>query len=48
MGTRSLALLISNLLNKNFCVAQDAVDSKGFGTSTEMLMSLMLYPSINK
>ena len=29
-----------NLLNKFFCVVQDAMDTKGFGTSTEMLMSL--------
>ena len=37
-----------NLLNKIFCVAQDAMDTKGFGTPTKMLMSLMLHPSINK
>ena len=37
-----------NLLNKNFCVAKDALDTKGFGTLTEMLMNLMLHPSINK
>ena len=37
-----------NLLNKNFCVAQDALDTNGFGTPTEMFMSLMLHPSINK
>ena len=34
-----------NVLNKIFCVAQD---TKGFGTPTKMLMSLMLHPSINK
>ena len=37
-----------NLLNRNFCVALDAMDTKGFGTFTEVLMNLMLYPSINK
>ena len=37
-----------SLLNENFCVAQDAMDTKGFGTPTEMPMSLMLHPSINK
>ena len=37
-----------NLLNNIFCVAQDAMDTKGFGTPTEMLMSLTLRPSINK
>ena len=37
-----------NLLNENFCVARDALDTKGFGTPTEMLVSLILHPSINK
>ena len=37
-----------NLPNKNFCVAQDTLDTKGFGTLTEVLMSLMLHSSINK
>ena len=37
-----------NLLNKIFYIGQDAMDTKGFGTPTEMLMSLMLHPSINK
>ena len=34
-----------NLPNKILCVAQDSMDTKGFGTSTEMLMSLMLHQS---
>ena len=37
-----------NLINKNFCVAQDAMDTKGLGTPIEMLMSLMRHPGINK
>ena len=37
-----------NLLNQIFCVAQDAMDTKGFGTPTEMPMSLMFHASINK
>ena len=37
-----------NLLNKIFFVAQDAMDTKGFGTPIEMPMSLMFHPSTNK
>ena len=37
-----------SLPNNIFCVAKDAMDTKGFGAPTEMLISLMLYTSINK
>ena len=37
-----------NSLNKNFYVTQKALDTKEFGTPTEMLMSLMLDISISK
>ena len=37
-----------NLLNKNFCIAQDALDTNGFETATKMFMSLMLHPNIHK
>ena len=36
------------LLNKIFSEAQDAMDTKGFGTPTEMPMSLMFHSSVNK
>ena len=37
-----------NLLNEIFFVARNAMDTKGFGTPTEMPMSLTFHPSINK
>ena len=37
-----------NLLNKIFFVARDAMDTKGFVTPTEMPMSLIFHPRINK
>ena len=37
-----------NLLNKTFFVAQDAMDTKRFGTATEMPIRLMFHPCINK
>ena len=48
--TETLRLIFSNinLLNKIFCVAQDTMAIKGFGIPIEMLMILMLHPSINK
>ena len=36
------------LQNKYVCVAQDALDTKGLRTPTEVLMNLMLHRSINK
>ena len=37
-----------NVLNKNFCEAQDAKDTDGFRALTEMPTSLMVHLSLNK
>ena len=47
IDTLSLTFLVSTYQKSNFCVAQESLDTNGFGTATEIFVSLMLQPIIN-